>query len=118
MQCAVQVVRLVGVPLQIAAHPVQKPRFFGANKLHSRYWGVANCRFVLPIWTDLEYVDSLTAYRITDIDLRANVFWWASLLQEPDQRFLIDSALEVVESHVFVLTMWEMRKSPVVTPNV
>ena len=100
MQCAVEMVGFVCIPLQISSHPVQAPLFLGPHKLHSGNWRVLNRRLVLPVRSNVEDINGLAGDRVADIELWADVLRWASVFHKPGQCFLVHSAFEIVEGHV------------------
>jgi hypothetical protein len=93
------VIRFVGVPLEVPTHPVQKPLLSGSDELHPGKSRLAKSGLVLPVRPDLNDVDRVTGHHATKVQLWADVFRRSLLLKEPLQRAFVDRALELCEGH-------------------
>src|SRR5438093_13181801 len=81
-------IRFVPMPLEVSAHPEDSPavRCSDEGCLGDRRFHLLG--FVLPVRTNLEDLDAVAIDAIADIELLANVLWWAASFEKLCERLL------------------------------
>src|SRR5258706_7635722 len=81
-------VGLVSMPLEVSAHPEDPPAVPCSNEGCLGDGRFHLLGFVLPVRTNLEDLHAVAIYAIADIELLANVLWWAASLEKLRKRLL------------------------------
>ena len=98
------------MPLQVGPFPKYLPQILISNKSRLGERVLANDRWIVPLRTNLEYLDALPNQTIADVEFWTYVRWGTALGQECCHGIFDALTVEIVECHsLYLKKLGELR---------